>query len=83
MLRNFDAEVTRTSGARTAATARRREREVTGRYEAHLDRSLFKTLHELQRLQALRGGDARALPAALDVDLSVGRHDGTPDEGES
>jgi hypothetical protein len=37
------------------------------RYEAHLSRQLLQALHELQRLQAVRGGRAVPLPAALDV----------------
>jgi hypothetical protein len=37
------------------------------RYEAHLSRQLLQALHELQRLQAGRGGQAVPLPAALDV----------------
>jgi len=37
------------------------------RYEAHLSRQLLQTLHELQRLQALRSGQPLPLPAALDV----------------
>ncbi len=41
------------------------------RYEAHLERALFRTMHELQRLQADRGARASA-PHALDVDVSMG-----------
>jgi hypothetical protein len=37
------------------------------RYEAHLSRQLLQALHELQRLQAARGGQTLPLPAALDV----------------
>ena len=37
------------------------------RYEAHLSRQLLQALHELQRLQAARGGQSVPLPAALDV----------------
>ena len=37
------------------------------RYEAHLSRQLLQALHELQRPQAVRGGRAVPLPAALDV----------------
>ena len=40
------------------------------RYEAHLSRQLNQTLHELQRLQARRAGQAVPPPAALDVTLS-------------
>ncbi|MDQ4063664.1 MAG: hypothetical protein M3122_07215 [Actinomycetota bacterium] len=47
------------------------------RYETAIERSLYKALHELQRLQAARrvGGNASP-PAALDVDISgVSRED--------
>ena len=43
------------------------------RYESALDRSLYRALHELQRLQALRKGTSTGPPAAVDVDLSVSR----------
>lgn len=45
--------------------------EKVSRYEAALERSLFKTLHELQRLQAVRAGERVLPPAAVDVDLAV------------
>lgn len=38
-----------------------------------LRRSMFRALHELQRLQALRAGEPVTAPAVLDVDLNV-RH---------
>jgi hypothetical protein len=37
------------------------------RYEAGLERSLYRALHELQRLQAARGGQAVPPPTAVDV----------------
>jgi hypothetical protein len=41
------------------------------RYETTIERSLFKALHELQRLQAARGaGGNVAPPMAVDVDVS-------------
>lgn len=45
--------------------------EKVTRYEAHLERSLFRTLHELQRLQAARGEGVGPVPAVLDVDVNV------------
>ena len=47
------------------------------RYEAAIERSLYKALHELQRLQTVRavGGNVSP-PAAVDVDVS-----GVPSEG--
>jgi len=41
------------------------------RYEFDLFRSLFKTLHELQRLQATRNG-AQVVPAVLDINVDAG-----------
>ena len=40
------------------------------RYEAHIERGLYKALHELQRLQAARCGQPVSAPLALDVDVS-------------
>jgi hypothetical protein len=41
------------------------------RREQALTRSLFRTLHELQRLQAIRAGERVPAPAAVDVDVSI------------
>lgn len=38
------------------------------RYETMIERSLYRALHELQRLQAARAGQATAPPLALDFD---------------
>ena len=46
------------------------ELEKIQRYEAHLERCLVRTLHELQRLQAARSGVAVPPPAVLDVTVS-------------
>lgn len=40
------------------------------RYEAHLERSLYRALHELQRLQRARKGEDVPLPAVLDIDIT-------------
>jgi hypothetical protein len=47
------------------------------RYETTIERSLFKALHELQRLQAARRAEGNVqLPVAVDVDVSgVSRDD--------
>jgi hypothetical protein len=47
------------------------------RYEATIERSLYKALHELQRLQAARHAEGSVTPpAALEVDISgVSRED--------
>lgn len=41
------------------------------RYEAALERSLFKALHELERAQAKRRGESVPVPATLDVSVSA------------
>lgn len=48
------------------------------RYEATIERSYYRALHELQRLQHARLGGRVPPPLALDVTVS-GRHDGEPD----
>lgn len=40
------------------------------RYETTIERGLYRALHELQRLQAARTGQAIAPPLAVDVNLS-------------
>lgn len=45
------------------------------RYEAGIERSFFRSLHELQRLQAARLGREVSVPSVVDVDVSV-RADG-------
>lgn len=53
--------------------------QLVTRYETTLERSLFRTLHELQRLQAAREGRAVPLPEAVDVDIAMdGAADGAP-----
>ena len=42
------------------------------RYEAHLERVMYRALHELQRLQAVRAGQDVLAPIAVDVDVPVG-----------
>ncbi len=42
---------------------------LLSRYEAGFERSFFKALHELQRIQARRQGEAVPYPAAVDVEL--------------
>lgn len=42
------------------------------RYEANIERGLYRALHELQRLQATRRGDTVAAPIVVDMDVSDG-----------
>ena len=41
------------------------------RYEASLERSLYKALHQLERLQAAPTGQPVEPPIAIDVDVAV------------
>ena len=41
------------------------------RHETTFERSLYKALHELERRQAARGGEAVPLPAVGELDVSV------------
>ena len=64
---------------RVRANRIRRQRILPGgheldkvtRYESHLERSLYRVLHELQRLQSNRMGQPAPPPAVLDVDVSL------------
>jgi len=40
------------------------------RYEIMLERSIYRALHELQRIQAARAGEKPPSPIAVDVDIS-------------
>lgn len=40
------------------------------RYEANIERGLFKALHELQRVQGARLGTNVQLPVAIDIDIT-------------
>jgi len=40
------------------------------RYEASIERGIYKALHELQRIQAARSGKNTPAPIAIDVDVS-------------
>ena len=40
------------------------------RYESSIERGIFKSLHELQRLQAIRNGEKISVPFAVDIDIS-------------
>jgi len=46
------------------------------RYEASIERGIYKALHELQRLQAARNGEKVLPPIAIDVDLSEEKENG-------
>ena len=68
-LREVEARLQRSTRSRTLLSADGLEK--VARYETHLERSLFRALHELQRLQAIRKGTGGA-PMAFDLDVSVG-----------
>lgn len=40
------------------------------RYENSIERSIYKSLHELQRLQAMRNGEKVQTPVAVDFDIT-------------
>lgn len=40
------------------------------RYETTIERSIYKALHELQRLQSTRAGEKLPVPLAIDIDIS-------------
>jgi len=44
--------------------------EKLTRYETALERSMYRALHELQRIQAARMGEKPPIPIAVDVDIS-------------
>lgn len=69
----FDKEDT-PAGAFTGCGANRMT--ILSRYESTLERGLFKSLHELQRLQAARQGEAVPPPEAVDVEVSGFEPDG-------
>jgi hypothetical protein len=48
----------------------REKMAVLSRYEATIERGLYKALHELQRLQAARQGQTVPLPEAMDMEVS-------------
>ena len=51
-------------------------RKPTPSYLLHLHNVLTSTLHELERLQARREGEAVPAPAVADVNLTVNAEDG-------
>lgn len=68
-LREAEAKLQRSVRSRVLLSAEGLEK--VARYETHLERSFYKALHELQRLQAARDGTGGP-PMAFDVDVSVG-----------
>ena len=67
---------------RSRAVAGKEGLEKLTRYETHLERSLYKALHELQRLQAARR-DGGSVPAPIAVDLDVTGVAGTMSDGST
>jgi hypothetical protein len=43
--------------------------ETILRYETTIERSIFRALHELERIQAKRNGKDTPIPAVVDVNL--------------
>jgi len=46
------------------------------RYESAIERSIYKALHELERLQASRNGEMVSPPIAIDIDVVGEKTDG-------
>ena len=69
----FDKEET---PARAFAGYAAQKMAILSRYESTLERGLFKALHELQRLQAARQGEAVPPPETVDVEVSGLESDG-------
>lgn len=68
----YDAKATKVDiDRRKALLPEDADLEKVTRYETTLERSLFRSLHELQRLQAGRSGVGLLPPATVDMDLSV------------
>jgi hypothetical protein len=63
-----EAELVRVRSLRTLPNADTSEKII--KYEGHLHRLLERTLHEIQRLQAMRLRGTAAAPAAVDVTIS-------------
>ena len=76
----FDKEAT-PDGAFTGYGAKKMI--ILSRYESTHERGLFKALHELQRLQAARQGEAVPLPEAVDIEVSVSEPDGLALHGKT
>lgn len=43
--------------------------QILSRYESGIEKSFYKAIHELQRIQAMRMGQAVMVPIALDISL--------------
>lgn len=67
----FDGSYRRYEGIGSSFQTETEHLNTLLRYESSLERSTSRALHELQRLQAMRNGQAVSLPAALDVDVNV------------
>ena len=44
--------------------------QILSRYESSLEKSFYKAIHELQRVQAIRMGQPVLAPIALDINVS-------------
>ena len=52
---------------RTRAMLLNEDMDKLTRYESSLERSIYRALHELQRIQGARNGSSSPLPIAIDV----------------
>jgi hypothetical protein len=72
---DIEAKLRRSASA--SLLLRGNDLDKVARYEAHLERGLYKALHELQRMQATRAG-ADVVPRALDLAVSVDDDENEP-----
>jgi hypothetical protein len=66
-LAKADDQAERLRAHRSKSLVPEMQAELVMRYEGHLERSLHKTLHELERMQALRAGQSVSAPMVIDV----------------
>lgn len=57
--------------------------QILSRYESMIEKSLYKAIHELQRLQAMRMGLPIMTPIALDINLDGAEESGFVSQNES
>lgn len=57
--------------------------QILSRYESTIEKSFYKAIHELQRIQAMRMGLPVMAPIALDINLEGVEESGFVSQNES
>lgn len=57
--------------------------QILSRYESTIEKSFYKAMHELQRIQAMRLGLPVMAPIALDINLNDPKESGFVSQNES